>query len=151
MNDSQITVFDTLFSTDELRILKIIFPMVPERFQALLVLYIKFRELLFTVSFLKNHPNLQTQQSTDLSFFEQMSAIADEIYPYCSSKDKELLRSMRSLFSNFQKFKELAPLLSMFGEESADSKQSFDFDGLLNGFLGKDNISKKDYYESLFD
>lgn len=165
-NDS-IVAFDTLYTTNEIQLLKIAMPLLSHDLQLLLATYIKVRELSFCYQLL---------QHTKLHHFSIETAglhqFFQEAKPYCNGQQKRMFDTLESLGKTMQileKMKLLGddipldgtmdistlmqfmPLFQSFQENEACEKKSSDHttDAECTGAAGAQKTSPKTDASSL--
>lgn len=128
----KITAFDTLFTTNQIQILKILLTYLTPSSRKGLAIYIKFLELRYTISFFEKHPDasvLQSQAADNPDSFQ----IFEEILPLCSPNEKEKLQKMRSMFQNFESMQEMMQMVQMMQEMFPEGSSPF------SSFMGNEN------------
>lgn len=154
IKQDSITAFDTCFTNNHIRMIKILLPFLDSSMQRNLAVYIKFQELQYVFrSFRSAHsghgqPNLFQNNPRDFDF----NTVCDELLPYCNTRErqqfiqiKNLMQTMRNLqdmMNMMETMKELFPegmsneggfnpeilsgLSSMFGDNNMDFGQMAD-------------------------
>lgn len=109
-----IIAFDTLYTTNHMQMLKLLFPYLDMEQQHKLAVFIKWQELQYTMNFIGNYWDscLKTKncEKKKLDF----SSLLPLLSPYCSEKEKELLSQfchMQSMMSNVQDMLQYLPML----------------------------------------
>ena len=139
----KVLAFDTLFTTNQLQMLKIIITYLAPSIQKSLAIYIKFMEFQYTLSFFQKHPNAYVQQ---LRKEEKLDTIklCDEILPLCNPDEQAKVKQMRSMVNNWEQMQEMLQMLQMMqelfpegtpfepggGEENNPLKQLFGMSGM---------------------
>ena len=111
----KVLAFDTLFTTNQLQMLKIIITYLAPSIQKSLAIYIKFMEFQYTLSFFQKHPNAYVQQ---LPKEEKLDTIklCDEILPLCNPDEQAKVKQMRSMVNNWEQMQEMLQMLQMMQE-----------------------------------
>ena len=147
-HNQHIAAFDTLFTQYPLQICKIILPLLPPRYQGFLSVYIKFQELVFTLTFFQekmNRSNTFLQSSWD-NPPEAITEIIHEIKPYCSPSIQQSLDQMEQMLQAFDRMKAYMPLLDAMNQsDSADSSS------LFNTFMNRDQKNMYQKFENFFN
>lgn len=127
-----ITTFDTLYTTNQIQMLKVIFPYLQPAMQSRVAIYIKFNELLVSLRYLnENFPHssiFPSKKDIDIS------TLTKELSPYLSDDQKDMMQKfseMRGMMENFQQINQLMQMME--GTDAPDS--------VLQNFLSEDQIS----------
>lgn len=108
--EDMVIVFDTLFTTSHIQQMKICLPLLPTKLQQKFAIYIKFQELIYTVSYFKKQSD-----SSPISGFTKNNSrdqIFSSLSKHCSESDKEKFTQMQSVMQAmdmYQNMKELFP------------------------------------------
>lgn len=70
-NKDTITAFDTLFTTDHIKMYKVLLPHLNKQLQQKISMYIKFAELKYTMSFWAKHPDTGIMPPASFSSCEE--------------------------------------------------------------------------------
>lgn len=138
IKNEQIYAFDSLYTTNHIQMLKILLPYLNPPLQKNLVLYIKFLELRYTISFLSTHPYAISGCGFDKKCGEQEIPIGD-LLPYLTPKEAENLKQLQKSmgimkqFSNMQKNMEA---LKGILPEGMDLESLFE--GMMSGMQNTD-------------
>ena len=128
-----ITAFDTLYTTNHLQMLKILFPHLQKDMQPHIAVYIKLNEFLFTLRFSKE---CKFKNDSDHCKNEiDMQALICEISPYLSGNEKEMLQKLAEMKDNMEKFKQISQMMQMM-DGMSDSPES-----MLQGFLSEEQMA----------
>lgn len=116
-----ITAFDALFTTNHIRMMKILLGYISPPLQGKLAVYIKFLELRHTLSFFRQNP------SAALSFCpsgngapKDLAALLDEILPFCSKEEDQRLREVKNMMQNMKNMQEMMDTMQMLRELSPE-------------------------------
>lgn len=128
-NVEAISAFDTLFTTNHMKILKILFPYLDSEFQKMLAIYIKWQEFIYTLSIQKDFQSLSCSCNRQAGKGD-FSSLLPTLLPYCSLKEQEQL----SVFSNihntmntFLQIKDYLPMIqTLFSQMQGNEKSSAD-------------------------
>ena len=106
-----VLVFDTLFTTNSIQILKILLPCIPPRMQSFLAVYIKYLELQYTLQYFKSHPMFsggrQTENTPDLK------TLYSEIKGYLSPEGRAQFEQLSNLLQTMQTVQEMKSMFDM--------------------------------------
>lgn len=117
-NDAIIT-FDTLYTTNEIQILKLALPLLSPQLQPYAALLIKCRELKYCLDRL---PKTKIEHASfELSYLD---AFLDSALPYCNEKQSAAIKQLRQLKHSIDMFDKMKGMMSMFNEDGADDLSS---------------------------
>lgn len=140
----KILAFDTLFTTNQIQMYKILLSYLQPAVQQKFAIYIKFMELQYTMSFFQNHPlailnKLPHEEPTN------SGKIVDELLPFCDNSQRNKLNQMKSMLQNFENMKEMMETIQMMKElfpegmgSGGNSEGGMDMSQLFNMFGGGD-------------
>ncbi len=132
-----ISAFDTLCTSPQIQLLKILIPFLSPSMQGMMAFYIKLMELNYTLNLLKNHRELLFRpQGND------MTHIYDEIEPYLPPQERSRMKSMKDMMDNFNNMKEMMEMVNSMKDLFPDG---FDMSNLgdmtgMGGPNGMENI-----------
>lgn len=112
-NDAILT-FDTLYTTNEIQILKLAIPLLSPQLQPYAALLIKCRELKHCLDRLPK--NKIEHASLQLSYLD---AFLDSAMPYCNEKQSAAIKQLKQLKHSIDMFEKMKGMMSMFGEDGA--------------------------------
>ena len=107
--DDAILTFDTLYTTNEIQILKLALPLLSPSLRPYAAILIKGRELHYCLSLLPQKKI--TDAALELSGLGQF---LDQALPYCNPKQRELflqLKNMKKRIEMFEKMRRMMELL----------------------------------------
>ncbi len=107
--------FDTLFTTNHIRMLKAILPYMDNQMQKNMAVYIKFMELRYTLQFLTVHPYplcgcMPHKPEHDFS------KIFTDILPFCNENEKKQMEQFREIFRSMEMYREISKTMEMMKE-----------------------------------
>ncbi len=112
-----ILAFDTLYTTNHMKILKLLLPYLDAKHQKNLAIYIKWQELTFTLQFFKQYSvslyNFNEQGKKQFNLQELLPLIT----PYCSTPEKNLLShfsQLQNMMSMMDSLQEYLPFIQQF-------------------------------------
>ena len=149
---SAIIAFDTLYTNNHMKILKMLLPFVDSKHQKLLSIYIKWQELIFTMEFFKHcsinlySANFNNQKSLDTNI------LITQVLPYCSEKEKELLsqiQKIQNIKHIFDGIQEYLPMIQQFISPQSNESilnglgnlENQNIIDLLKNFISEDQLS----------
>ena len=125
---SSITRFDTIYTSNQIQILKILMPFLAPDMQKKFAIYIKYMEL--QISFEKLRSKLFVPFSQK-PFADEIEPLCDELSPFL---DQSQLKSITQIKSTMQSFKDMKDTMEMFQmmQETMSEEDMGEF--IKNGF-----------------
>ncbi len=109
-----ILTFDTLYTTNEIQILKLALPLLSPSLRPYAALLIKGKELKYCMEHL---PKTKIEHaSIELSYLD---VFLDNALPYCNEKQSDLIRQLKQLKHSIDMFEKMKQMMSVFSEENA--------------------------------
>lgn len=116
-NTEAILAFDMLYTTNHMKILKLLIPYLESEHQKKLAVFIKWQELIFTLNFLK-----QYSASLYSSDFKQgkkldLNNIIPLLVPYCNETEKNIISQfsqMQNMMNVMEQIQVYMPLIQQF-------------------------------------
>ena len=120
----KINVFDSLFTTNHIQMLKILLSYIQPPMQGRLAIYVRFLELTYTMRFFTQNP-YAGWSAAGLSLFASpapdaapisgtaFSGLLDELLPFCDFEDRERLQSLKNTMQNIQNIQETMEMFDM--------------------------------------
>ncbi len=145
----KVAAFDTLFTTNQIQMLKILLTYVEPSQQKNMAVYIKFMELQYTISFFKMHPD------SSLPCFSSekganASKICDEILPLCNPSEQDKISNMKKMMQTFENMQEMMQMIQLMKDFFPEGENCFGGDP-SSLFSGLSNISGMDNMSQLFE
>ena len=112
-----ILAFDTLYTTNHLKILKLLIPYLKSDSQKKLAVYIKWQELVFTLDFFKHHsckrygPDFRQKEKINIE------SLIPLLTPYCNESEKNIIvhfSQLQNMMSMLEQMQEYMPLIQQF-------------------------------------
>lgn len=135
-----VCLFDTLYTTNHIQMLKILLPYLNVNIQNQLALYIKFQEFKYTYTYIQtyNRPIFQ-EKKRDFD----IQSLNKQITPYCTDEEVNKIRQLLSVFQNLDQineFKKYMPLFEslMSNSEHADGPH---LENMLKGMLSEEQLN----------
>lgn len=138
----KIAAFDTLFTNNQIQMLKILLTYMKPTQQKNMAVYIKFMELQYTISFFKIHPS-----STLPNFRKEenlnASRLCDEILPLCNPSEQDKINNIKKMMQNFENMQEMMQMVQMMKDLFPEGENPFggdpsDFFSGMSGMSGMD-------------
>ncbi|MBE5881764.1 MAG: hypothetical protein E7289_05620 [Lachnospiraceae bacterium] len=113
-NDTILT-FDTLYTTNEIQILKLALPLLSPSLRPYAALLIKGKELKYCMDQL---PKSRIEHAAlELSYLD---VFLENALPYCSPRQKEVISQIKQIKHSLDMFEKMKGMMSVFGEDAPD-------------------------------
>lgn len=118
IKQDSVIAFDTLFTNNHIRMLKILLPFLDNSMQKNIAIYIKYQELQYVFQYF-NPANRKSQLS---ACFHKESAnfdintICDEILPYCNDQEKKQLNQIKNFMQTIKNFQDMMEMMETMKE-----------------------------------
>lgn len=149
MEHDTICAFDTLYTNQQIQMLKLAMPLLPSVYRSFLAIYIKFLELHYTIQTAK-----QIQFSTDAASdthdtlnTSTLDQYFCSIMPYLSDEEKGKVQKIKNMFQTMEQFKQMQPILDMMAQANADSSDNNQMD-ILKSFLSEEQLFMFDMFNN---
>jgi len=139
-----ITAFDTLYTSNQLQMLKVILPYMQVEMQQMLAIYIKLNELLIALHFSKNTQNNTLYSNPAKKEFDIFCLLKD-LSPFLSDSEKERANQFANMQENMEQFKKMSQMMSLMQDMGDGSPES-----MLQNFLSEDQIAMFKNFEEGF-
>ena len=96
--------------------------------QGKIAIYIKFMELQHTMKMVTNHPALSVSPCQSADGPGPLTALLDEMYPFCRPEEKEHLQNIKNMFQTFENMQEMMEMIEVLREIAPEM-----FSGTENG------------------
>lgn len=122
-----ILAFDTLYTTNHMKILKLLIPYLKSEHQKKLAVFIKWQELMFTLDFLKKYsaglysPDFKEHKKLDLN------SLLPLLTPYCSEYEKNVISQFSQMQSMMEQMQVYMPMLQQLMSSMSDNAAEFNF------------------------
>ncbi len=123
--------FDTLFTTNHIRILKAILPYMDNQMQKHMAVYIKFWELRYTIDFLVQHP-YPLCGCTASKKEGDFSKMCIDILPFCNENEKRQIEQFQNIFKSMEMYREFTKTMEMMKDFMPESDMGNLFGNLFS-------------------
>lgn len=136
----KVLAFDTLFTNNHIKMLKIIMSYFDSKLQKNLAIYIKFLELQYTISFFKESSSyLPTESPKEID----INGLCKEILPYCSKTERSKIEQISNMMNTLEMYKNLSQTMETMKEIFPEGFSGSENGGglnpeMLSGILGSD-------------
>lgn len=152
MEQDQDTIyaFDTLYTNQQIQILKLAIPLLPPVYRSFLAVYIKFLELKYTI-------NSAGKLNFSGGFHEDGNYTLDarsldqyfqSIMPYINENDKANVQKIKNMVQTMEQFKQMRPILEMMSQNAGNEQSEDNYMDILKGFLSEDQLFMFDMFNS---
>ncbi|MBR1854457.1 MAG: hypothetical protein IJ794_15170 [Lachnospiraceae bacterium] len=137
----KINTFDSLFTTDHIRMLKILLSQMNPPLQGKFAVYIRFLELSYTMRFFSQNP-FAGWSSAGLSLFaaskedsplsgnvSDVLQVIEEILPFCDFAERKTIQSLKSTLQSVENIQQTLEMFQMMQELFPDMFRSATPDG----------------------
>lgn len=135
-----ILAFDTLYTTNHMKILKLLLPYLEGEYQKKLAVFIKWQELIFTLNFFRQYS--ASLYSFDFTQKKKMdlNLLLPLLTPYCSESEKSILSQFSGLQNMLNMMEEIQQYMPMIQQLMASmSDGNLDISGLFGN--GENNTA----------
>lgn len=128
---SSITKFDSIYTSNHIQILKILMPFFAPMLQKQIALYIKYMELLFTLS--KTRTDIQPP-FIQVPFISNIEPLYEDIYRYLNSDEQEKFTQIKQTLKSFQDMQDTMEMFKMMQETMSEDEMNEFMKGQFNFF-----------------
>lgn len=139
-----VLAFDTLFTNNHIRKLKIIMPLFPTSMQGYFAVYIKYLELMYTFSYFDKYKLPVFSGSAD------SHTILNDLLSYSTPEEKEKISQIKNLFSTMETYQNMMEMMSMMKEMFPEGEQGLSPD-MLSGLFGNNGFNMSDIFQMFQD
>lgn len=122
-NTNAITAFDSLFTNNQIQMLKILLPRLAPEHQGGFAVYIKLLELQYAFTLLRRHAGkllFGNGKQLSADFFQGDNSdtveLLDELLPFSGPKERTRIENMKNMILNFKKMQEMMEMIKMMQE-----------------------------------
>ncbi len=150
----KIMAFDTIFTNNHIKMLKILVFYLDSPMQKMLAAYIKFLELQHTLKYINTNflplPSTCSDSSGHsipiLGFLGNLdiNGLCQEILPYCTNAENEKVQNILQMFQMMDNFKQLSQTMEMMKELFPDGMPD---SGDMFSFFGNSDSGNTDMFQ----
>lgn len=122
----KVLAFDTIFTTNHIKMLKILVSFLPPSLQKMLAVYIKFLELQLVLTYFDTHSSPFRNHAKHIGEID-LNALCNEIIPYCSHDERKKIDQFRQMHQMMDSFQQISQTMEMMKELFPDGIPGFDF------------------------
>ena len=140
-----ILAFDTLYTTNHLKILKLLLPYLEQEHQKKLAIFIKWQELIYTLNFFKQYS--ASLYSSDFKKHKKLdlNALLPFLMPYCNESEKNIISQfsqMQNMMHTMENVQQYLPMIQQFMSAMSPENNS-------DGMSGSDNSNMMDMLKNM--
>jgi len=136
----RVSAFDTLFTNNHIRMLKIVMPLFEPSMQRHIAVYIKYLELQYTLSYFNKYNLPPFSGSVDTH------TLLGDIIPYCSPEEKIKVKQIENLFSTLENYQNMMDMFSMMKEMFPEGEGMPSGD-MMSGLFGGNEMDMSDIFQ----
>lgn len=108
-----ILAFDTLYTNNHMKMLKLLLPYLEAKQQQKLAVFIKWQELIYTMQFIRQYS--ASLYSADLSRKKELdlALLLPLLTPYCNEREKSILSNFCQMQNMMQMYQDMSQYLPM--------------------------------------
>lgn len=116
---SSITKFDTLYTSNQIQIFKILLPFLDPPLQKRFAIYIKYMELKLSLEKFQSKRFIPFSQKP---FSENIEPLCDELSPFLEPGQQESLAQIKNTLKSFQDMKDTMEMFQMMQETMSEEE-----------------------------
>lgn len=127
-----ILAFDTLYTTNHMKILKLLLPYLESEHQKKLAVFIKWQELIFTLNFFKQYSASLYSYDFKKKKKLDLNVLLPLLTPYCNESEKAILSQfsqMQNMMHTMEEMQQYMPMIQQF--MSSMSGENNDMSGMF--------------------
>ena len=127
-----IQAFDTLYTTNHMKILKLLLPYLEQEHQKNLAIFIKWQELVFTLNFFKQYSASLYSSDFKRSKKLDLNTLLPLLMPYCSESEKNIMSQFLQMQNIIHTMEDVQQYLPMIQQFMAAMSSENDSSGMFN-------------------
>lgn len=132
-----ILTFDTLYTTNEIQILKLALPLLSASLRPFAALIIKGKELKYCLDQL---PKGKIENAS--LEMQYLDVFLEHAIPYCTPRQRELFLQLKNIKKSLDMFEQMRNMMDLFGEDGmADFGNMFQIFGAMNETPDTENVT----------
>lgn len=145
-NDA-VALFDTLYTTNHIQMMKILLPHLPREQQHAMAVYIKMQELQYTMTHTRPSSACLQAQEKNQPITIDFGTLLPQLLPYCTTKEKKMMEQIMTLKNNMEKYKEMMNMMQMLEPMMSSDNGSFDIMNLAKNMLSEDQMAMFEMFQ----
>ena len=137
-NTKAILAFDTLYTTNHMKILKLLIPYLESEQQKKLAVFIKWQELMFTMKFFKQYSACFYSHDFKQSKKLDLNSLIPLLSPYCSESEKAVISQfsqMQNIMGMMEQMQVYMPMIQQFMSSMSEDNTNSE-----NKNMGKSDV-----------
>ncbi|MCI8693077.1 MAG: hypothetical protein HFH91_10115 [Lachnospiraceae bacterium] len=122
-HSNTITAFDSLFTTNRIQMLKVLFSWLAPEQQGGFAVYIKLLELQYAFTLMRRHSGIWlpgSRKKLSADFFQGDNTdtleLLDELLPFSGQDERSKIEGMKNMLANLKKMQEMMEMVKMMQE-----------------------------------
>ena len=107
-----INAFDSLYTTNQIQLFKVLIPYMAPSMQKNLVIYIKYMEFQYTLTLFQKHPYAAFNANA-ASDKQNTNQLFDEILPFLDVSQRGKILQMKNMMQSMEQMKEMMSMMEM--------------------------------------
>ena len=140
-----IQAFDTLYTTNHMKILKLLLPYLEPEHQKKLAIFIKWQELVFTLKFFKQYSASLYSSDFNKSKKLDLNTLLPLLTPYCNETEKNIISQfsqIQNVMHTMENMQQYLPIIQQF-------MSSMSGEGNFSGMLHSDTNNMMDMLKNM--
>lgn len=138
-----ILAFDTLYTTNHMKILKLLFPYLEAEYQNKLAVYIKWQEFIFTLQFINRSPSPSPFYHKSFKGNLDFTAVYPTLCTFCNKEEREFLSKISGIMNMkniMNQVQEYLPLIQGI-LSSGEANDNFSPIDMMKNFLSEEQMT----------
>jgi len=122
-NTEAILAFDTLYTTNHMKILKLLIPYLKSEHQKKLAVFIKWQELMFTLNFFKQYSACLYSSDFKQNKKLDLNTLLPLLTPYCNESEKSIISQfsqIQNMMNMMEQIQTYIPMIQQFMSSMSD-------------------------------
>ena len=125
----KIIAFDSLYTTNQIQLFKILIPYMAPSLQKNLVIYIKYIEFQYTMPLFQKHP-YAAGSSFSSAEKSDTNQLFDEIIPFCDLTQRDKILQIKNMMQSMEQMKEMISMMEMMKDMFPEGMGGFGSGGM---------------------
>lgn len=131
----KVMAFDTLFTNNHIKMMKVLMTYFDSGMQKMLAVYIKYLELQYTISYFQKHTTAFPASKKDDGALP-IGPICREILPYCTAEERSRVEQINNMMSAMDTYREVSQMMEMMKDLFPEGTSSPEGSSFFNGGAG---------------
>lgn len=125
----KIIAFDSLYTTNQIQLFKILIPYMAPSLQKNLVIYIKYMEFQYTMTLFQKHPYAACSSFSSAEK-PDTNQLFDEIIPFCDLTQRDKILQIKNMMQSMEQMKEMISMMEMMKDMFPEGMGGFGSGGM---------------------